>query len=323
MGLLRSLSMLLPLLLWIMWMSVVRAQLPVDKERAARSLDALLQDYAYRAFPSVHLRTGKLYDGEPPSNLTGIKISAMRLRSGSLRTRGVSRFKEFEIPTGVAVQPYVERLVLVYHNLGNWSLVYYPLPGYTYLAPVVGLLAYDALNLSATNLPTLDITALDDPISINFSEVKSAPSGYTAKCIWFNLQGLTEFSNVTSNNICSTKKQGHFSIVVEYTAPPSLAPESPPTGGGPNEGPGKRGNGKGKSKVWKIVGSALGGFALLVLLALLVLWVRRYKHRKRMDRMEKAAEAGEALQMASIGNTRAPVAMGTRTQPVLENEYVP
>lgn len=80
------------------------------------------------------------------------------------------------------MQPYVERLALVYQNLGNWSLFYHPLPSYNYLALVVGLLAYDASNLSATNLPELDVrVSLDMPISIKFPDVKSVPDGSTAK----------------------------------------------------------------------------------------------------------------------------------------------
>ncbi|KAF8396976.1 hypothetical protein HHK36_018614 [Tetracentron sinense] len=78
---------------------------------------SILQDYAFRTFTNP--RTGILYHGNVPSNLTGIEISAMRLRSDSLRTRGVKGYNEFEIPEGVVVQPYVERLVLVYQNLGN------------------------------------------------------------------------------------------------------------------------------------------------------------------------------------------------------------
>ncbi|KAF8364654.1 hypothetical protein HHK36_033334 [Tetracentron sinense] len=70
------------------------------------------------ASSSLHF-PGILYHGNVPSNLTGIEISAMRLRSDSLRTRGVKGYNEFEIPEGVVVQPYVERLVLVYQNLGN------------------------------------------------------------------------------------------------------------------------------------------------------------------------------------------------------------
>ncbi|KAL3839920.1 hypothetical protein ACJIZ3_024511 [Penstemon smallii] len=287
----------------------------------ARALDALLQDYAFRAF--VRPRTGVVYDGVVPSNLTGTRISGVRLRSGSLRTRGVT-FNEYEIPTGVVEQPYVERLVLVYQNLGNWSMTYYPLQGYSYLAPVLGLLAYDATDLSAQNLPELDIRASDQPISIRFSNLRSIPDGLVPQCVLFDLNGSVNFSNVVSGNICTTFRQGHFAIVVESIAPVPSPVGPPRPGGAPSEGPvpsGARHNNR--SRVWIIVGSVLGGLALLVLLGLLVLWVRKYRHRKKMEKMERAAEFGEALHMTSVGNTKAPAAMGTRTQPTLETEYVP
>ncbi|TYI06770.1 hypothetical protein ES332_A10G182100v1 [Gossypium tomentosum] len=274
---------------------------------AARALDALLQDYAYRAF--VRPRTGVPYDARVPSNFTGISITAMRLRSGSLRTRGVRMYKEFEIPIGVVEQPYVERLVLVYQNLGNWSLRYYSLPNYTYLAPLLGLLAYDASNLSATNLPELDLRASGDPIKIKFSDVRPAPNGSLPKCVWFDLHGLVKLSNLTSANECSTIQQGHFSIVIE-----SIAPPSPPT-----RSEGKESN----RRTWIIVASVVGGVALLAFLGFLVLWARKCKRRKKMQEMEKAAEVGEALHMTSVGDTKAPSATVTRTQPTLENEYVP
>lgn len=274
---------------------------------AARALDALLQDYAYRAF--VRPRTGVPYNAPVPSNFTGITITAMRLRSGSLRTRGVRMYKEFEIPIGVVERPYVERLVLVYQNLGNWSLRYYSLPNYTYLAPVLGLIAYDASNLSATNLPELDLRASGDPIKIKFSDVRSAPNGSLPKCVWFDLHGLVKLSSLTSANECSTIQQGHFSIVTE-----SIAPPSPPT---------RRERKKSNRRTWIIVASVVGGVALLAFLGFLVLWARKCKRRKKMQEMEKAAEVGEALHMTSVGDTKAPSATVTRTQPTLENEYVP
>ncbi|KAK2981868.1 hypothetical protein RJ640_010385 [Escallonia rubra] len=303
------------MLLLFIWLTRVNRAQPVSSKSPARLLDALLQDYAYRAF--VRPRTGITFDGTVPSNLTGIQISGMRLRTGSLKAKGVLTYKEFGIPVGVVEHPYVERLVLVYQNLGNWSTVYYPLPGYLYLAPLLGLLAYDASNLSAKYLPELDILATGSPISIMFPDVKSVPDGSTAKCVWFDLHGLVNFSNLVSGNRCSTFQQGHFSIVVESSAPspapvPSTLPMVPPPGGKKN-----------KSKVWIIVGSVIGGFVVLVLLGLLVLWVQRYQRRKKMQQMEKAAEVGEALHMTSVGNTKAPAATVTRTQPTLETEYVP
>jgi len=320
----RSLSMLI-LLMWFFWLPAPRAQsTPGSSISNARALDGLLQEYAYR--PLVRPKTGIPYDGVVPEDLAGIKIAAMRLRSGSLYRYGVLKptYKEFKIPMGVTASPYVLRLVLVYQNLGNRSSEYYPLPGYTYLTPVLGLLAYDAANLSATDLQELNIKVTRDPISIKFVDVKSVPDGAVAKCVWFDLHGSHNFSNVTSGNTCLTIQQGHFSIVVESIAPPpSISPT--PSAGTPNAGPRPSGGGKknNNSKVGIIVGSVLGGLGLLVLLTFLVLWTQKYKREKKMQQMERAAEGGEALHMTTVGNTKAPAATVTRTQPVLESEYAP
>lgn len=336
MGLLRSLAMLL--LVFSFWLPrLLRAQSPPpsSSSRPARALDALLQDYTYRAF--LRPKTGVIYDGEVPSNLTGIKIAGVRLRAGSLWARGVQMFKEFQIPVGVVEEPYVERLILVYHNLGNWSSVYYPVSGYVFIAPVLGLLAYDASNLSAKNLQELDIETSNQPILIKFSDVKSIPDGSVARCVSFDLQGVLNFSNVLPENTCTTFTQGHFSIVVESTAPspaplsplsPTAPPGAPPRPATPTPPPRRppspsREGKENKKKVWIIVGSVLGGFALLVLLGLLVIWARKFKKRKKMIQMEKAAEVGETLNMTRIGSTKAPAATVTRTQPTLETEYVP
>ncbi|CAO2840654.1 unnamed protein product [Amaranthus hypochondriacus] len=307
--LLRSLTMLL--LLWLPWISFIAAQ---KSTQSARVLDAILQDYAYRAF--IRPRTGVVYDGSVPSNLTGIKVSGIRLRSGSLRTRGVRSYKEFEIPTGVIVQPYVERLVLVYQNLGNWSNLYYPLPGHTYLSPILGLLAYDAVNLSATNLSNLDIRASTNPIEIHFSNVKSVPDGSVAMCVWFDLNGNVNFSNEVSKNSCSTSQQGHFALVVGSPGP-SPAPSEP------TPSPGSHKKKKNMKKIWIIVGSVLGGVLLLVLFAILLAWLRKCQQKKKMEHMEKASEVGETLRMTSVGSAKAPAAMVTRTKPTLEAENAP
>lgn len=278
----------------------------------ARALDALLQDYAYRAF--VRPRTGVVFDGLPPANLSGVQVAAMRLRSGSLRRKGVPRYKEFEIPIGVVVQPYVERLVLVYHNLGNWSSSYYNLSGYSYLTPVLGLLAYNAANLSAKNLPELDIDASMSNISIRFSDVRAVTGGgLDPKCVWFDLYGSHQIYNPVSSNVCSTATQGHFAIVVESTA---LAEA-------PTQGPGVLRPSRRRSRTWRVVVGVIGGVLGLALLALLVAWAVNKRRQRKIAKMEQEAEAGEALGMAMVGDTRAPVAMGTRTPPNLENEYAP
>lgn len=307
----------------------VTAQTVTVSTSDAKSLDTILQQYAYRAL--VKPKTGTIYDAtsQLPSNLTGVKVAALRLRSGSLRRRGVPGYNEFEIPKGVIEKPYVKRLVLVYQNLGNWSKKYYPLPNYTYLAPVLGLLAYNGSNLSATNLRTLNVNASADPIKVKFLDVKAPPLGAVPRCVWFDLQGSSNFSNVTGGNTCSTSTQGHFSIVVESPILPSpppapapapvlpvpSAPPSPPVV--PNESKSS------SNKVGVVVGSVLGGLVFLVLLCLLVLWVLKFKQNKKIQRMERASEAGEALHMASVGDTKAPAATVTRTQPTIEHEYAP
>nr|GMC81849.1 uncharacterized protein LOC109158761 [Ipomoea batatas] len=277
MGLLGGLSMLL--VIWLFWLPQLgSAQLSGSALAAARSLDALLQDYAYQAF-GRRPKTGVVYEGSVPSNLTGIKVSALRLRSGSLRSK----------------------------------------------APVLGLLAYDATNLSATNLQEWNITASDKPISIRFPDVKSVPGGSTAKCVSIDLKGSVNFSNVLSNNICTTFQQGHFSIVVESIAPSPapVFPPPPPPAGAPKQAQAPSSEGKKSKKVGIIVGSVVGGLALLVLLAFLIVWVCKYKRKKKMQQMERASEVGEALQMTRVGSTKAPAATVTRTQPTLETEYVP
>uniref|UniRef100_A0A7N0VB31 Uncharacterized protein n=1 Tax=Kalanchoe fedtschenkoi TaxID=63787 RepID=A0A7N0VB31_KALFE len=308
MGLLQSLTVLC--LLTLLFSSAC-----ISAQSRARVTDSLLQEYAYRAL--INPRTGTVYDGSVPANLTGIKVSALRLRSGSLRTKGVT-YKEFRIPVGVVEAPYVERLVLVYQNLGNWSSYFYELDGYTHLTPVLGILAYDGANLSATGLPELDVRASESPISIKFADPEPAPEGSLPKCVWFDLRGLVNFSNVTSGSTCSTYEQGHFSIVVESKAP---AP-SPTPGAQPGPSPPHSRKNEINSRTWIIVGSVAGGLALVMLLSFIILCVRGCSRKKKMRYMERAAEVGESLKMTSVGALKAPAATSTRTQPTLESEHV-
>ncbi|KAK8950173.1 hypothetical protein KSP40_PGU010653 [Platanthera guangdongensis] len=206
------------------------SSISLNLQHYGEATGSLLQDYAYRAF--VRPRTGTPYDGVVPSNLTGIKLAVLRLRNGSLKSRGFHGFKEFEIPTGIVVQPYVKRLAFVYQNLGVRSSFYYPLLGFSYLSPVLGLLAYNAANISAINLPELDIMATKSPISIEFTDVKPAPSGFTAKCVKFDLNGSAVFTDLVSGTVCSTFLQGHFAIVVnssEILPSPSPSPSGIPS----------------------------------------------------------------------------------------------
>ncbi|TVU27149.1 hypothetical protein EJB05_29732, partial [Eragrostis curvula] len=287
----------------------------------ARMLDAMLQDYAYRAF--VHPRTGTVFNATLPANLTGIAVSTLRLRSGSLRRKGYAGYFEFDIPVGVTVQSYVERVVLVYHNLGNWSHYYYPITGYTYIAPVLGLLVYDAANLQAVGLQEQNIIVTGNPISVTFSNVRAVlPGGPAPRCVYFDLNGVPQFSDLNSTNVCSTYRQGHFSIVVNSSeVPPAPAPKPSGAIAPPIPPAGSHGK-KGSSKAWKIAISTVAGASALGLLASLVICLVRHKRDKKLEVMERNAEVGDTLRMAHVGRTQAPVASGTRTQPMIENDYM-
>ncbi|XP_052187211.1 uncharacterized protein LOC127797990 [Diospyros lotus] len=301
--------------LWMDLFTILQAVLPVLgsqlPELSAPALDGLLQNYAFKAFATT--RTGIPCNVHVPVNFSGIAVSALRLRSGSLRARGFSSFREFTIPIGVAEQPYVKRLVFVYQNLGNWSSFYYPLPGYTYLAPVLGLLAYDAAYLAAENLPQLDIRASEEPIIIKFRDLKFSPNGLLPKCVYFDSHGSVEFNNLLGGNMCSATKQGHFSIAAE---------EPPESGGGGGGGQSEHGE-HNYGELWVIPGAV---FALLVLLGMLVLCLKMCRDRKRIHKMEQAQQGSEGrseLERVGVGNSiRMPMALGTRTRPVLENEYL-
>ncbi|GFY99488.1 hypothetical protein Acr_13g0008880 [Actinidia rufa] len=149
-------------------------------------------------------RTGIPYDGHAPASLDGVRISAVRLQSGSLRTRGFSKFKEFSIPIGVAEQPYVERLVLVYHNLGNWSSLFYPLLATTFSLqfwafwPTTG-------QICPPRIYPIGLRASEKPIVIRFRDLKLGQNGSSMTCVWFDLDGSVEFDNVVDGDVFGYK----------------------------------------------------------------------------------------------------------------------
>uniref|UniRef100_M1BHG4 Uncharacterized protein n=1 Tax=Solanum tuberosum TaxID=4113 RepID=M1BHG4_SOLTU len=201
---------------------------------AKSSLDSLLQQYAFRELTGKRTRNGVPYDAHVPSSLTGVKVSAMILKTHILKRKVCGYYKNFFIPSGIIEEPYVKKLVLVYQNLANWSSFYYPLPGYTYLAPVFGILAYDAHNLYAKYLRDLDIQALEDPISIKFPYVQPAPEGSSPKCVYFYSNNFVQFGHVKDGNICETRVQGHFSVVAEVKVAPSPPPKANDTAPSPS-----------------------------------------------------------------------------------------
>ncbi|ERN04242.1 uncharacterized protein LOC18432397 [Amborella trichopoda] len=278
---------------------------------SSRHLDSLLQDNAYKALnPPL---TGVVYEAPVPSNMTGIALGVVRLRSGSLRRRGY-KYRDFSIPPGVVEKPYVKRIALVFQNLGHWSSSYYDVVGYSFVTPVLGLLAYNASDLLATNLPELDLRASIKPISIEFSMVR-VPEGAKPKCAQFQLNGTITLNDLIAPNVCYTSTLGHFAVIYESKAPsPSPSPSPCPC---PEPSPNKD-----NSRVWQIVlGSVVAGVGVLGLLGLMAYGWLQNRKKLNVVAMEKQADEGENLRIKVMGSTKAPVAAETRTRPALENEH--
>ncbi|KAH9300451.1 hypothetical protein KI387_012034, partial [Taxus chinensis] len=299
-----------------------------------RSLDTVLQKYAFRAF--IHPKTGIIYNAQVPKNMSGIQVLAVRLRSGSLRSRGMV-YKEFDIPSGVVVEPYIERLVLVYQNLGNRSSHYYINLGTNWglklVTPVLGLLAYDNSSdvSSSGNLQEAHILATKKPIKIRFSGVSFPRRLAVAPlCILFYLNGTVSVSNMSSSYVCTTYYQGHFSLAIQSLAPtPSgsiVSGFSPPPWSkkDPNSIPYETTSSeKHESNAWKFaLGSLTGGSVVLGVTGMLGFFLHRHRQKSMITRMEHRADQEEPLQTALIGHSRAPTAPGLRTQPKLENENI-
>ncbi|PWA81212.1 hypothetical protein CTI12_AA187180 [Artemisia annua] len=100
---------------------LLKSTLINSQSLTTRVLDSVLQEHAFAPFLRHRVVTGVVYDANVGPELTGIKVSALRLRSGALRRKGYVGFKEFDIPTGVMVAPYVERWFFGVSNMGNWS----------------------------------------------------------------------------------------------------------------------------------------------------------------------------------------------------------
>lgn len=260
------------------------------------SLDALLQDYAFKSLARPH--TGALYKASLPANLSGMEASVVRLRSGSFWTRGAN-FSSFHIPPRVMPIPYVRRLAIVYQNLGNWSSYYYNVPGYSLVSPVVGFMAYDASNLSVNGITKTNLSVTGDPISVHFPHVLLPEgSNLTTRCVTFSVGGSVFFSELTLPNVCHTRNPGHFSIVVHLK--------------------------KKEERLWKwwVIGFGFG-FVGLVLVGLVVTVLVKFAKMKKIKKMEEKADEGEAFKTIWIGRSKMPSAIVTRTQPALENGYDP
>nr|GLL25181.1 uncharacterized protein LOC109188618 [Ipomoea trifida]GMC91202.1 Lipoprotein signal peptidase [Ipomoea batatas] len=293
-----------------MAMCCVLLSLPVSPHAIddPNSLDSFIRDFASNR---SRRRTGRLYEVVLPANFSGIEASIVTLKSGSLWMRGAN-FSLFGIPPRVLPWPYVRRLEIVYENLGNWSSSYFNPPNHTLVSPVIGLIAYEekrSRNGSYGINSKIELNVIKDPITLHFPYI-SLPhhnnnvNASALKCVGFQSNGTVEFSNVSRNRTCSVRGVGHFSLVI-------------PT-------PPKQQKKKKKSTAWKwwvIIGSSV----VLGILGLLLLIGITYKavKGKRLGKMERQSEKSESLDCVWVGSSKMPCATSIRTQPALENAYVP
>jgi hypothetical protein len=262
-----------------------------SNDYSIESLNAFIHDLADKAL--VKPRTGTLYNISLPANFSGMEVSVVRIRSGKFWDKGAN-FSFFHIPPGIRPIPSAKRLSILYQNLGNWSSYYYNVPGYRLVAPVVGLTAYDSSNSSTIGNRRVDFSIMGDPISVHFLNIV-IQDHVTPKCVEFGADGSFQLQDMNESYVCITHGEGHFSVVV-------LKKQE-----------------EGNMKLW-----ALGfGFVGLVSVVLVMVAIARLLRRKKMRKMEKQSERGVAFDTFWIGGSKMPSASMVRTQPALENRYVP
>ncbi|KAI3829245.1 hypothetical protein L1987_03363 [Smallanthus sonchifolius] len=264
-------------------------------------LDDMFQEYAHNSLPT-HPLTGLLYNASLPSNFTGIQLSIVRLRWDSFWGKGAN-YSGFNMPPRIFAHPYFTRLDIVYSNIGNQSSYYnnYNVPDHTLVAPVLGFNVYGSggqIGNLTTPVTKLNLTLFGGPILIQF------PSISQAKCVTFYPNGTFEMINMTRQDMmCPVLDQGHFSLVVQGQTPPE------------DDDKGRR------RELWKwwVFGFAIGVLGLLFIGFIGFMIIRM----RNIEKMEREAEKNETLDITNVGGSKMPLATIVRTQPVIENEYVP
>ncbi|KAL3622194.1 hypothetical protein CASFOL_033605 [Castilleja foliolosa] len=262
------------------------------------SLNSFLYNYAFSNIVP-RPRTGQLYNVSLPANFSGIEISIIRLRTHSLWQNGLN-LSTFQVPPRALPLPFTNRVDFLYQNLGNWSTFYYNVPNYTFVAPVIGLLSYDA-NISSTRRGLIELNLTrDDPIIVRFKNLVLGGDG-RMKCVRFGTNETLEFTELTLGRSCVGRGDGHFSVVV----------------------PRKNEENRESKFKWWIVGIAIGGFVGVILVILIGVYVYKFIKWKKVWKMEKHSGESEGLSTVWIGNSKMPTASGIRTQPSFGDSYVP
>ncbi|KAF7826130.1 plant/F17O14-7 protein [Senna tora] len=299
---------------WLIIVSHIIFLNPLEGSKSydPESLEAFVVERANKEIPKP--RTGTLYNIPLPSNFSDIKFSVIRLRSGSLRSRGVNITRFFNLPPWIKPEPYVERMAIVYENLGNLSSRYYNVPNHSIIAPVLGLMAYNSSGTTLIESTRLKLSILggrEGQTSIKVRFFQGGVHGKKGKvpiCAVFGGGGMVELKNTSKSEsegyVCEAEKEGHYSLVV-----PLLEEEA--------EKVERRRKFWGRR--WNLglgIGSGVIGMGLVGLV--IVGFVMALKRRK-MREMEEKAEKGEAFGVFWVGESKMPCASMIRTQPTLEN----
>ncbi|XP_073039059.1 uncharacterized protein [Primulina eburnea] len=289
------------ILIWVFFYEILLPNIQGSELYSKDALNSFLHDYAVTNSPKHH--AGILYNVSLPANYSGIEVSIARIRARTLWVNG-AHFSFFKIPPRVLPWPFVRRVDLVFQNLGIWSDSYYNVPNYTFIAPVIGLLAYDS-NESSRSYGEIGLSIMgENPFIVRLPNVTFEENrNVTAKCVRFDRNGTLEFSNVIAKNTCLSRVQGHFSIVI----PSQIIITN------------KK---KDEGLKWWTIGLA-GGIVGLVLLLVLGVLAYKYLQKQRIRKMEIQSERSEVLDTIWIGRSRMPSASRIRTQPVLEKSYIP
>lgn len=295
----------------------VRGQNSSDRD----NLDSVVRDSAFRRIGSGRIRSGVLYDNiSLPEKFSDVQVSVVRMRSSGLWLRGAN-FSFFDVPPRTLPRPFSRRIIIVYQNLANLSSVYYNVPNYTFVAPVVGLLAYDSHfsfngtgnnNISSTS--SIELKPMKDLILIRFSQILLIPAAtynqVTRKCVRLDTNGDVQFSNLTETDSCIALGGGHFSVVEPIQPPPNSKRRK-----------------HGFLRKWRkiVIGAGiLGlGLGLVLFMGFGILLYKLMIKKKRIKKMERESEKNEGLDSIWVGTSRMPSATGIRTQPILENNYRP
>ncbi|XP_021890958.1 uncharacterized protein LOC110809437 [Carica papaya] len=263
-------------------------------------LDEQVENFAFKALVWHHHRphTGSIYRAILPANLSGMEVSILRLRSRRLWKIG-AKFNNLHFPSTTFSVPYVRRLAIVYQQLGNWSSLYYNVPGYSLITYFVGFMVFDVSNVTADtkSMTRISVRTKWKPILIKFSDLRF-PDGMSlskAKCVAVYNNGTFELSELKFSNVCYGWSDGYFSIVAPL-------------------------KNKKKKVVWYL---GVIGFGGLILIGYLGMKVLRLLKTKKIQIMERQADEGLVFDSRWIGTSKMPSATVTRTQPVLENGIFP